>query len=188
MLSTLFNVLWLKSKRLMPGGFIPLWQFCPSSPKQVFSICTYLDPASWHYFCLVKDKFSNPYSQRPVRIPNPGTEQSLAARNRSKSPPFSGALTGFILLTVHPAFYSIKSHSLDFKDLQSSHLILLLWSHVNLPTPETPLIAFICTSVLPNSPQWRIVISFVWVHLFGIFAPVTDSLPLQQTLSYFILN
>lgn len=98
----------------------------------MFSIRPYLDPTFWNYFCLVKDKFPNPCSQKLVRIPSPWTEQSLAARNSSKSPPFSDTLTGFILLTVHPAFNPITSHSLDFKDLQHTHLILPLWSHVNL--------------------------------------------------------
>lgn len=53
-------------------------------------------------------------------------------RKWSKSPPFSDILTGFILLSIHPAYNPIKSHSLDFKDLQRTHLILPLWSHIVL--------------------------------------------------------
>lgn len=99
---------------------------------KVFSICPYLDPAFWNYFCLVKQKLSNPCSQKCVRIQNPWREQSLATRNGNKSPPFLDTLSGFILLTIHPAFNPINSHSWDFKELQCTHLILQLWPHVNL--------------------------------------------------------
>lgn len=160
-----------KAKCYCLGFFsLPLWK--------VFSFCPYLDPAFCNYFCHVKGKFPNPCSQKLLKVPKPWAEQPLAAGNGVNLPHFQ---TYWLVLYFYPFTQHIIQLRVTPWILKIS--ILPLWSHIVL-SPEAR-IAFTCNSALPNSCQWRIVISFVWVHLFRILSPVAESLPLQQTLFFF---